>query len=76
MRGSGDTGGKKVLTVRGMHCEGCVRAVTRAITGIAPNSVVSVDLATGRVEIESALAPSACSRALREAGYDVAGDPA
>lgn len=61
--------------VNGMTCDGCARAVTRAIQGAEGKAAVSVDLAGGTVSVEgpAALAPETVSRAIEAAGFEVAG---
>lgn len=56
--------------VRGMSCGHCVRAVTTSIHEIDPTAKVDVDLATGRVEVESTTPADAIARAIVEAGYE------
>lgn len=41
------------FTVKGMSCGHCVKSITNAIKAIDPTASVVVDLAHGRVEIES-----------------------
>ncbi|HPX55318.1 MAG TPA: cation transporter [Syntrophales bacterium] len=64
----------KSITIKGMSCQHCVMAVTRALNGIEGLTRVEVDLETGKatfeetkpVEMETIVA------AVRKAGYDVA----
>lgn len=56
--------------VRGMSCGHCVKAVTNAIHDIDPAARVEVDLATGRVEVESVQPASTIARAIVDAGYE------
>ena len=42
---------KTVLKVEGMSCEHCVRAVTNAVSALPGIAGVSVDLASGTVEV-------------------------
>ena len=39
------------LKVDGMTCQGCVRSVTKKLSGVAGVSGVSVDLAAGRATV-------------------------
>lgn len=39
--------------VTGMSCDHCVHAVTDAVRAIDPSAKVTVDLATGRVDVDS-----------------------
>ena len=40
---------KKTISVRGMNCEHCVKAVTKAVSSVSGTSGVSVDLKGGSV---------------------------
>jgi copper chaperone len=64
---------KTTLTVIGMSCDHCVRAVHDELAGLDGVSAVDVDLASGRVHIVSrAPVPEAAVRAaVEEAGYEV-----
>lgn len=64
---------KTVVTVKGMTCQNCVRHVTEAIQELPSVSGVTIDLESGRVDIESttALDPNALNAAVDEAGYEV-----
>lgn len=59
------------LQVKGMTCNHCAMAVTRALKEVDPGAQVKVDLAAGRVEVESGAAPAALAEAIVEAGYEV-----
>jgi copper chaperone len=54
-----------------MSCEGCARAVTRAINSRAPAASVSVDVAAGRVTVTGDAASAAIIDAVTEAGFTV-----
>jgi len=64
----------KSIMIKGMSCQHCVMAVTKALRGIDGLTRVEVDLASGKatfeetkpVEMETIIA------AIRKAGYDVA----
>ena len=61
-------------TVIGMTCGHCVQAVTDEVGALEGVTGVEVDLASGRVTVES-LAPvedAAIAAAVTEAGYEVA----
>jgi copper chaperone len=59
------------LHVEGMSCQHCVVAVTNAIREHDATARVQVDLATGRVVLESAQSVEALKAAIDEAGYTV-----
>jgi copper chaperone len=64
-------------TVSGMTCAHCVSAVTSEVGQLPGVEQVRIDLASGRLDIDSAdrLAPDVVSAAVAEAGYTLA-DPA
>ncbi|WNC88635.1 cation transporter [Paraburkholderia sp. FT54] len=59
--------------VEGMSCQHCVAAVTNAIREHDEAARVQVDLAAGRVMVESAQAAETLKAAIDEAGYTVTG---
>ncbi|ABE29817.1 heavy-metal-associated domain protein [Paraburkholderia xenovorans LB400] len=59
--------------VEGMSCQHCVAAVTNAIREHDEAAQVQVDLASGRVTVESAQPAEALKAAIDEAGYTVTG---
>lgn len=64
----------KSMTIKGMSCQHCVMAVTKALNGVAGVTGVKVDLATGRATFEETVPVDvgAVAAAIRKAGYDVA----
>ena len=59
--------------VQGMTCAHCVRAVTEALWRVDPSARVEVDLASGRVEVDTSAARERLADAIRGEGYTVAG---
>jgi copper chaperone len=57
--------------VEGMSCGHCVRAVTQALQEVDAAAVVTVDLATQQIKVESTLDAATLSGAIVEAGYPV-----
>lgn len=57
--------------VEGMSCQHCVGAVTRAIHEHDAAAKVEIDLAAGRVNVESNQSADALKAAIDEAGYTV-----
>ncbi|RKT24376.1 copper chaperone [Paraburkholderia sp. RAU2J] len=57
--------------VEGMSCQHCVTAVTNAIRAHDAAAQVQVDLASGRVVVDSAQPVDAMKAAIDEAGYTV-----
>ena len=59
------------LNVGGMSCSGCADSVTRAVTRVAPDARVVVDLASGRVDVSGAPSREVVAAAIEKAGYDI-----
>lgn len=59
--------------VEGMSCQHCVTAVTNAIREHDGAAQVQVDLASGRVAVESVQPADTLKAAIDEAGYTVTG---
>lgn len=53
-----------------MTCQGCVNAVTRIVQRKDPAANVRVELASGRVEAETAVAAEELARAISAGGYE------
>jgi copper chaperone len=65
----------QTFDVQGMTCGHCVRAVTQAVKGVDAAAEVKVDLAGGKVEVQSGQPREALARAIEEEGYRVAAAP-
>lgn len=61
------------LNVEGMTCMGCVASVETALKKADPAAKVTVDLPTGKVEIEGALGYDAAKNVIEATGFDVRG---
>lgn len=61
------------LTVQGLNCGHCVRAVTEAIQARDPAARVTVTLEGGRVRAETGLDRAAVAAAIEGEGYKVTG---
>lgn len=61
----------ETLTVTGMTCGHCEKAVTQAIRRLDPQAQVRIDRAQNRVEVDSQQARPAIEQAIREEGYQV-----
>ncbi len=59
------------LTVDGMTCDHCVRAVTNAVSALAHVQGVSVDLASGAVVVQGDPDPAVVRKAITDEGYTV-----
>ncbi len=64
---------KQVFDVQGMSCNHCAKAVTQAVQQLDPQARVLVDLASKKVEVESAQAREAIAKAIADEGYQVVG---
>lgn len=63
----------QTFQVQGMSCGHCANAVTQAVKTVDPGAQVQVDLASGKVEVQSQEDHAAIARAIEEEGYKVAG---
>jgi copper chaperone len=66
---------KKILKVKGMSCEHCVKAVNKAAAGIAGVENVTVNLKKGTVSFkhDPAIAPlETIKTVLKDEGYETA----
>jgi copper chaperone len=57
--------------VQGMSCGHCVKAVTEAVRQVDPQAEVRVDLASGKVEVQSERERAELARAIESEGYRV-----
>lgn len=62
---------KQVFQVQGMSCGHCAGAVKQAVQSVDPQAEVQVDLASGKVEVQSRQDAAAIARAIEEEGYKV-----
>lgn len=60
------------FNVQGMTCGHCERAVTQAVKTLDPQAAVSIDRATGKVDVDSSQPREAIAAAIVEEGYTVA----
>jgi copper chaperone len=58
--------------VQGMSCGHCANAVTQAVRTVDPQAEVKVDLASGKVDVQSQQDRAAIAHAIEEEGYKVA----
>ena len=61
----------QVFQVEGMSCGHCVGAVTSAVKSVDPQAQVKVDLASGKVEVQSQQDAAAIAKAIQDEGYPV-----
>ena len=58
--------------VDGMNCGHCAGSIRHALSRLAPESAVTVDLERGEVSLAADLDPTAAVAAMKAAGYDAA----
>ena len=63
----------KTIKIRGMSCQHCVMAVTKALSGVEGIKDVKVDLKNGTATFteDKAVSPERIAEVIRKAGYDV-----
>lgn len=61
--------------VKGMTCQGCVNAVTKALKAAAPQASVRVELDGGKVTVDGCDAATV-KKAVADAGFEFAGQVA
>ncbi len=73
MESKGEGKMSSVLKVKGMSCQHCVMAVTKALNQLDGIQAVEVDLQKGEVRFENtkALAGNRIEKAITDAGYEV-----
>lgn len=59
------------IQVKGMTCQHCVKAVTKAIQALDADAVVSVDLPHGTVTVQTNLPRETTTQAVTNEGYEV-----
>jgi copper chaperone len=59
------------LHVKGMTCQHCVKAVTKALQTLDSAATVNVELPQGLVTVQTSLARDAAVQAITEEGYEV-----
>lgn len=59
------------LQVKGMSCQHCVKAVTKAIQSLDADATVSVTLPQGLVTVQTTLPREATAQAITDEGYEV-----
>lgn len=59
------------LKIEGMHCGGCVKSVTNALSALPLVSSVAIDLETGQARIDhEGAVPESLVGAVEDAGFD------
>ena len=63
--------GNKMLqyTVQDMSCQHCIKAITAAVTEVAPGAKVDIDLERHLVRVDQAGDSEKVAAAIRDAGY-------
>ncbi|PKR87700.1 copper chaperone [Pleomorphomonas diazotrophica] len=60
------------LNVKGMMCGGCANSVEKAIKRVDADATVTVDLAAGKVSVNTKADAKVLGDAIEAAGYEVA----
>lgn len=58
------------LNVKGMSCQHCVKAVTRAVQAQDPQATLEVDLPQGLVTVHTVLPVATVAQAITDEGYE------
>ena len=61
----------QTLTVTGMTCGHCEKAVTRAVKQLDPQAEIKIDRAANKVEVDSTQTRAKLAAAIAEEGYAV-----
>ena len=61
----------QVLTVKGMTCGHCEKAVTKALLALDPQARVVIDRSQDRVEVQTGLGKDLLVKAIVDEGYTV-----
>ena len=61
----------KTITIEGMHCQHCVKAVTEALQAVEGVSSVAVSLEAKNAVVEGTAANEALREAVEDIGFDV-----
>ena len=61
----------KTITIEGMHCQHCVKAVTEALQAVEGVSSVVVSLEAKNAVVEGTAANEALREAVEDIGFDV-----
>lgn len=59
------------VQVKGMSCQHCVKAVTKALQTQDADAQVQVDLPNGQVQVVTAMSREAVIHTIEEEGYEV-----
>ena len=59
------------LQVKGMTCQHCVKAVTKAIQALDTQATVSIEVPQGTVTVQTTLSLEATAKAISDEGYVV-----
>ncbi len=54
-----------------MHCDGCIRSLTKAVQALDHNATLTADLETHRVTVTTSAPIPAVTEAFQDAGFDV-----
>lgn len=63
----------RTYRVAGMTCDGCVRAVTKAVERRVPGAQIKIDLAKGLMQVAGAPVDAEVQAAVETAGFEFKG---
>lgn len=61
-----------VLQVPSMHCNGCIKTISRALTALDAQAQIETDLERHQLRVTTAQAREAVVEAILDAGHEVA----
>jgi copper chaperone CopZ len=61
----------EIFNVADIHCQSCVKRITKAIQEVQPGAAVTIDIEGGKVTVEPAFNSAVIAAAIEEAGYKV-----
>ena len=64
---------ERTFNVKGMMCQHCVKAATKALEGVAGVTAVTVSLEDKQAVVEGTATDEALTAAIVDAGYEVKG---
>jgi copper chaperone len=54
-----------------MHCDGCIRSLTKAVQALDQNATLTADLPSRRVTVQTSAPGASVAEAFEDAGFDV-----
>ena len=54
-----------------IHCDGCIRSLTKAVQALDQNAILTADLQARRVTVQTSAPRATVAEAFEDAGFDV-----